>query len=222
MFNARPKVRRAFGRDAIAPDDLLCGAKGPALVASERWRFCPIKRAAIVRGGHVEISIDHYPQSFRFRVNGVAELSPEPTGKSALHLDHGYRVLVAFHPGRPDEGCHVFNAELGPYNRLGAGPAEYLTRAEYAPDRPQINLGKGDFMGRKKAAAAVRRSFRAIGAAVRADHVQDSRGRIVRAQSTGTAGETHRSAGETPALRRTISVRDELLRRRELLPEPDY
>lgn len=170
-YNSRPKVRRHFGRTPVVPNDLLRGAKGPQPPASEVWRLCPVKRLATVRGGHVEIMVDHYPQSFRFTVNG----------QSDLHFDHGYAVLVAFHPGRPDEGCHIFNAELGPRNRHEAGKGELLMVAPYAPDAPQIDLsGRSDFAPRRKAAAAVRRSFRAIANAVRTVHSQDSNGTVQR------------------------------------------
>lgn len=172
-FNSRPKVRRQFGRTPVVPNDLLRGVKGPQPLASELWRLCPIKRLATVRGGHVEIMVDHYPQSFRFTVNG----------QSDLHFDHGYSVLVAFHPGRPEEGCHIFNAELGPRNRYEAGKGELLLVAPYAADGPQIDLsGRGDFEPRRKAAAAVRRSFRAIAQAVRTAHSQDSNGSVQRAE----------------------------------------
>lgn len=177
-FNARPKTRREFGRTPVVPADLLRGAKGPQPPASEAWRLCPIKRLATVRGGHVEIMVDHYPQSFRFRVNGEQD----------LHLDHGYAVLVAFHPGRPEEGCHVFNAETGPRNRDNLKRGEFLLVAPMAADVPQIDLsGRADFAPRKKAAAAVRRSFRAIAQAVRATHTQDSNGTVQRAEVGMTA-----------------------------------
>ena len=168
-FNLRPKIRRCFGREPVAPADLLRAARGLPLLPSERWRFCPVKRLATVRGGHVELRVDHYPVNFRFRVNGVDD---------QLHLDHGYQVLVAFHPGRPEEGCHVFNAELGVRNRDGLKRAERLLLAPFAEDAPQVDLsGHSDFTPRKKAAAAVRRNYRSITSAMRADYAQSSDGR---------------------------------------------
>jgi hypothetical protein len=204
-FNERPKLRRMFGREPVAPIDLLMinstsrecrqdeashpyafhaidagnGAsanhgpgklsKGVPLLPSERWRFCPVKRLGTVRGGHVEFHLEHYPQNFRFRINGIDD---------QLHLDHGYQVLAAFHPGRPEEGCHIFNAELGVRNRDALRRAERLILAPFAEDAPQIDLsGRADFTPRKKAAAAVRRNFRAIGQAMRADYAQSSDGR---------------------------------------------
>lgn len=170
IFNQRPKIRRAFGRDAIAPCDLLRDHRGITLPTSERWRFLPIKRLATVRGGHVELAVDHYPQTFRFRVNG----------NSDTYFDNGFRVLVAFHPSRPHEGCHIFNATLGSRNRDNLSPGEYLLTAPLSEEKPQFDLsGSGAFAPRRTAAAAVQRRFRAIAAAVKIDHAQDSRGKSV-------------------------------------------
>ncbi len=168
-FNLRPKIRRAFGRDAIAPVDLLRGAKGAPLLPSDLWMFCPVKQTATVRGGHIQVSVDHYPRAFRFRVNGVDD---------QLHLDDGYTVLVAFHPGRPQQGCWVFNAEMGVRNRDNLRRGAKLILAPHAGDVAQVDFsGRGDFSSRKKSSAAVRRAGRAIGQAQRRDYAQDSEGR---------------------------------------------
>lgn len=177
-FNARPKERHNFGRDLVVPDDLLRGARGRDVPADQWWRFCPVKRQATVRGGHVCVTVNNYPREFRFRVNGELD---------GLQLDHGYQVLIAFHPGRPEEGCHVFNAELGVRNRDGFKRGEHLLLAPLAADVAQIDLsGRADFSPRRRAAAAVVRNFRAIGAARRAAHVQNSDGHVARAE-TGSA-----------------------------------
>jgi len=140
--------------------------------ADQWWRLCPVKRQATVRGGHVEISVDGYTQAFRFRINGLAE---------GIHLDHGYQVLVAFHPGRPEEGCHIFNLELGARNRDGFRRAEKILVAAHAQDVPQVDLsGRADFTPRRKAGAAVTRNFRAIGQARRTAHAQNSHGLVLR------------------------------------------
>jgi hypothetical protein len=170
-FNLRPKTRRILGRTRVAPADILRAQRGLPLLPSERWSFLPVKRTATVRGGHVEVSVDHYPRPFRFKINGVDD---------HLHLDHGYTVLIAFHPGRPHEGCHVFNAEFGPRNRDGLKRAERLILAPHAEDVAQIDLSQaGDFSTRAKANAAVRRAYRAIGQAVKHDYAQDSQGREI-------------------------------------------
>ena len=169
-FNARQKIRHAFGRHTVCPDDLLRGAKGLPLVPGDRWRLTPVKRVAVVRGGHVQITVEHYEMPFRFRVNGETE---------GLHLDNGWLVLLAFHPGRPERGCWVFNAELGTRNRDARfGRAELLLCAPHAPGVPQVDLtGHPDFAPRKKANAAARRNYRAIAAAVASNYAQDSNGK---------------------------------------------
>jgi hypothetical protein len=153
-FNDRPKIRRALGRQAVVPADLQRTAEKRECPKSERWRFSPIKRLATARGGAIEVSVNHYPFPFRFRVNGVND----------LHLERGYSVLIAFHPGHPEQGCHVFNAELGSRNRDGRKLGEFLMVAPFAEDAPQLNLRPDEyaFAARKNANAAVRSEFRAI------------------------------------------------------------
>jgi len=185
-YNARPKSRKAFGRDQVVPIDLLRDQRGAQPPASEMWRLNPIKRVATIRGGHVEVMVDHYPTPFRFRINGV---------DTDLHLDHGYSVLIAFHPGRPEDGCAVFNAELGSRNRDNMRKGEFLIQAPLAEWVAQIDLsGRGDFSPRRKANAAVNRAFRAIGQATRVAHSQDSHGTVMSA-SVGSSPAT----GQAPA-----------------------
>ncbi len=155
--DARAKQRRAFGRDVVVPNDLYAAATKREIPADQLWRFCPIKRSATVRGGHVEVSVNHYPLPFRFRVNGVED----------LHLEQGYAVLIAFHPGRAHEGCHVFSAETGSRNRFGLKFSEKILLAPMAEDAPQISMSRDEqqFLARRKANAAARTEFRAIVAA---------------------------------------------------------
>lgn len=181
-FNERPKVRRAFGRAAVVPNDLQRTAERRECPVDELWRFCPVKKMATVRGGAVETSVPHYPFPFRFRVNGV---DPQ------IYLERGYSVLIAFHPGRPEEGCHVFNAEAGSRNRDGLKFAEKLMMAPFAEDAPQLNLRPDEyqFVARKNANAAVRSEFRAIvGAGVRGARVSTAR------DGYGNSAETRNSA----------------------------
>ena len=114
-----PKQRRAFGRNMVAPDDLHRQAEKRECPESEFWRFCPVKQQATVRRGNVELWVKYYPHKFCFRVNGNSE----------LYLEHGYPVLIAFHPGHPERGCHVFNAERGARNREGWGFGKFLMLA---------------------------------------------------------------------------------------------
>jgi hypothetical protein len=156
LFNHRPKKRRAFGKAPVVPADLFAAATRRELRAEDAWRFCPIKRAATIRGGMIETVVDHYPFPFRFAVNGVVD---------GLHLTHGHRVLIAFHPGRPEEGCHIFNAEgANDRNRDGWRIGQRILLAPMAADAPQFNLStlEKDMLRRKKAAAAVRTEFRAL------------------------------------------------------------
>lgn len=156
LFNNRPKKRRAHGRDMVVPADQFRDAIRRDCPASELWRFLPVKRQATVRQGALEMSVNHYPMPFRFRVNGAVD---------GLYLEHGYAVLVAFHPGKPELGCHVFNAETGTRNRDGHRFGAHLLTAPLAEDAPQFSLSRTEqdaFAMRRKAAAAVRTEFRAI------------------------------------------------------------
>lgn len=166
-FNGRPKKRRMFGRDMVVPADLYRQAVRRPCPADQLWRFCPVKRAATVRRGCIEVSVDHYPLPFRFRVNGES---------AEIYCEHGYPVFIAFHPGHPERGCHVFNAERGLRNRDGWKFGEHLLIAAMAPDAPQVNLAPEDreFAARKRANAAVRSEFRGI---VTAGGVQTPGGR---------------------------------------------
>jgi hypothetical protein len=146
-FNQEPKQRRAHGRALVVPEDLYRAGGQTAQRAcpeSELWRFCPFKGQATVRAGHIEKSVAHYPLPFRFQVNGVAD---------GLHLEHGYPVLIAFHPGHPERGCHIFNADTGPRNREGFAFGQALVVAPLAVDAPQVNLAPQDreFSGRRNA-----------------------------------------------------------------------
>lgn len=177
-FNARPKQRKAFGKDVVVPNDLIRGAKGREVPADQAWRFLPVKKQATVRGDHIEVTVDHYNMPFRFRVNGI----------NGLHLDHGYQVLIAFHPGRPEIGCHIFNAELGARNRENFRRGEFLLVAPPAALVPQVDFsGRADFTARKKSSAAVTTSYRAIGTAFRATRMQNAEGQQVQAVVTPDA-----------------------------------
>jgi hypothetical protein len=171
-------MRRAFGKRPVVPDDLFRLAVRRECPASELWRFLPVKRIATVRQGALEMSVNHYPMPFRFRVNGAPG--------SDLYIEHGYKVLVAFHPGKPEQGCHVFNAETGTNNRDGHRFGAPLLIAPMAEDAPQFSLSRSEqdaFAMRRRAAAAVRTEFRAIMPAGRraqgASIARDGRGNTV-------------------------------------------
>ncbi len=183
-FNTRPKQRRAHGRELVVPADLYQSAVKRELPESERWRFSPVKREATVRGGFIEVSVPHYPLPFRFTANGVCD---------EIFFERGYKVLIAFHPGRPEEGCHVFNAELGTRNRDGREFGELLFVAPMADDAPQLNLGKDEraFVARKNANAAVRTEFRGI--------TKAGKPTILRAEARDGYGSRVEAGTRTPA-----------------------
>lgn len=180
--NLTPKQNYQQGNKFISPDEVY-GTPTKREVPADKWYlFSPVKKQAMVRQGAIEIKVPHYAVSFRFRVNG-AEGMP--------HLDHGHRVLIAFHPGHPEQGCHVFNNDESALNREGFGWGELIGQAEWLPDRPQEDLsGQGNFDGRKRERAAVRREFRAIVAgtarALRKSHGQDNLGNTLRTVSGGS------------------------------------
>jgi hypothetical protein len=169
-FNLRPKRRHGFGRKVTVPQDLYHGALVRPCPRDELWRFNPIKRRATVRRGHIQISVNHYPNPFRFRVIGE-------TGEH--YFENGYNVLIAFHPGRPQDGCHVFNAEQSTRNRDNIPFGEKLLIAPMSEDAPQISLAT-----RKMCNPVVRLEYRAIanmgGRGRRISEARDGRGNSIR------------------------------------------
>lgn len=157
-FSLRPKFRRAFGPQAVVPADLAQGWVKRECPPSEMWRFLPVKKQATVRRGLIETMAPHYPLPFCFEVNGIQE---------DLYLPNGYRVFVAFHPGKPEQGCHIFNGETGAANREGFSPCEYLFTAPLAKDAPQVSFSREhmELAARTNANATVRREYRGIVAA---------------------------------------------------------
>lgn len=155
QFNTRPKQRRMHGNRYLAPADLYQGAQRRECPPDQAWRLLPVKREASVRGGAIECTVNHYMHPFRFAVNGTND---------GVYLEHGHRVLIAFHPGRPADGCHLFNAETGAKNRDGRRFGELIGVMPLAPDSPQLALSRDEqrFTARKAANAAVRSEFRAI------------------------------------------------------------
>lgn len=156
-YNARPQQRRAFGGQMTVPAEQYSQAKVRACPASEMWRFCPVKRPITVRGGVVEMRVEHYPLSFRFLVSG----SPGcPT------LDQGFKLWAAFDPGRPELGCHLFNGEQkgSTLNRQGYSLLDPLGTAAWWQDTAQENFSataRQSYSPQKQASAALRAEFTA-------------------------------------------------------------
>jgi hypothetical protein len=153
--NRASMQRRAFGRQTVVPEELYRAAVKRCCPENELWRFCPVKREATVRKCAVEVSVSHYPMPFRFRVNGVVD---------NLYLASGYRVLIAFHPGHPELGCHIFNGENGARNTEGFRRHQSIMVAPLSDDAPQVNYSRDEqrFITRKRANAQLSGEFRAI------------------------------------------------------------
>src|SRR5207245_1818922 len=107
---------------------------------------------------------------FRFQVNGIDH---------ERYFENGYTVLIAFHPGRPEDGRHVFNAERGTRNRDNLPFGEKLLIAPMDEDAPQIS-----FATRRKCNPVLRSEFRAIvpmgGSGSRISVARDGRGNSIR------------------------------------------
>ena len=154
--NRKLKERQHLNGRTVTPEELWAAeyVKTP-LLESDQWYFLPVKKTASVRGGVIEITADHYERSFRFQAHG---------SEGIPCLDQLYPVLVAFHPGKPEEGCHVFNACTDHRNRDGYAFGEKIGVAELLPDVPKLVIeaaAEGIELKRKRN-AAVRAEYRSI------------------------------------------------------------
>lgn len=154
--NRKLKERQHLNGRTVTPEELWASeyALSP-LRPEDQWYFLPVKKSATVRGGIIELSADHYERSFRFIAHGSEGIPV---------LDNLYPVLVAFHPGKPHEGCHVFNACSDHRNREGFSFAQKIGVAEYYPDVPKLVIAAGaeGMELRKKCNAAIRAEYRSI------------------------------------------------------------
>lgn len=150
-LNAIPKLREALGPFTTIPEDILAGATKRACPAAERWRFLPIKRLLRVRGGAVEVNLSSqgYTRPARFSVRG----------ESRRYLHEGEPVLVAFHPGHPEWGCHVFDGDPN-----SPSFQELMLVAEAVFDAPQYSFAadRPTHEQKRRASAARRSEFRGI------------------------------------------------------------
>jgi len=153
--NRRLKERQHLNGRTVTPEELWAAEYSlTPLLPEDRWYFLPVKDLVTVRGGIIEVKADHYERSFRFQVHG---------SEGMPCLDNLYPVLIAFHPGRPEEGCHVFNACRDHRNREGYGFAQLIGVAEFDPDVPKLVIGApADVTNKKKRNAAVRAEYRTI------------------------------------------------------------
>lgn len=197
-FNAQPKRRSMFGGQLHTPSDLLRTHAQPKrpLPDSERWRFHPRKQLAVVRGGVLSTTVDG--RSFTWPAYG-----------DGIQLEHGHRVVIAFHPSHPERGCTVVEAEFGPRNREGRPIGEPLFVAEPLEMRPQWD--ERDERDEREHPARrwkgqVRREFRAIrrdgqGEAPTKSSLSDGRGRAIAIES-GFDGDRNPAAEAAPTPRR--------------------
>jgi hypothetical protein len=201
-FNHEAKRRpHLFGAKKVVPAELFSSAVRRDLPAEHRWRFLPVKAAVTVRNAHVSLRAKGYELPFLFTAEGFA-----PQWDWNAWLPHGWRVLAAFHPARPDLGCHVFNGlhPDHPQNprRFPIGlPLGILPHAAHAPqwsDAPET----ADFDGRRKTQSAVRAETRIIKAAKKHVRVSSvvSRGQV----------RTIRKGSADPLLRLAASEGDAL------------
>lgn len=157
--NASLKERRAHLSNSaglmVRADDLYKSALIRPVRPQDKWRFCPVKKQATIRNGKVTIKDKYYTKPFEFVVND---------GSWDGYLANGTPVLIAFHPGRPQEGCWVFNAlpRGDVRNRQHKGFGELIVIAMQLVESPQFTLAGTYSDQQKEANAAMRREFRAI------------------------------------------------------------
>ena len=175
LFDERPKKRQTFGNKTFSPAELWSQHVKRPCPQNERWRFLPVKVPATIRKGCVEVKVNHYPVSFRFRLHGASRMA------GAQFVD-GHQVMVAFDPSEAWAGCTIFNRDRSARNRDGWGFLQRMGVADHMADAPQEDLSaRGYAPGQARAAAQVRQEFRAIIAGTafdgrRRSHAQDGFG----------------------------------------------
>jgi len=211
LFNSRPKQRHNFGNEMRVPAQLWAEVVKRPCPAEERWRFLPVKmQTTVKKGGLIDVSIPHYAQSFRFRLNGASRCN--------VQLDKGHQILIAFHPGEAWQGCHVFNSDTTTRNREGFTFAERIGVADWMEDALQEDLYAESYSpGQVRAAAQVRREFRSIVAGShfsgrRVSHAQDSHGNSLAVQ-TGVKPADASPAAPRESAPRELSIDTPRLRR---------
>lgn len=215
QFNAQPKARTMFDGRHLVPNDLLRAHSLPkrTLPEGERWRFHPVKRLAVVQRGMITVTIERRT----FTWEAFCE---------DIHLDHGHRVAVAFHPFHPERGCTIIEAEFGPRNREGrpigmplfvAMPIEERAQWDERPEGERT----GGVHPAQRWRGQVRREFRSIAGASKS-HLADGRGKSAtiehgfgeaaaersQGQGEGTAAPSRRSTTPGTTTRSTTPAPD--------------
>lgn len=199
--------RQALNGGCFAkPNDLWEQTKQlRALRPDEEWMMQPMKVCRQIVKQQVSITLKGYNRfSFRCVDHGLPLLSP------------GHRLLVAFHPDRPEEGACLFNGDLrGRFNRDGFKFGEFLGVAPPVFAVPMANFtGTGVFGHHREARGVVSTSLRTFGGnhggVVRVQRASDGLGKTLFANNA--EGNDHLPKGKAPApappLRRTRSIVD--------------
>ncbi len=219
--NLTDHAREALGGKRMVPAECW-HAEAPGvttpLKAGDRWVFAPLKLPRTVRrDGTVKVTCADYGTVLYFQVSGVF--------RGLQELDHGHRLFLAFHPGQPERGASVFNAERATArNRDGLGFSEFLGLAPMVERAARADFSKGgDFTRQQTRSAAVRSEFRAImpGRGVVADRSEATRsngdrGLVVRKGTDPVPAVTpvDMETTDAPAPRRERGGVADLLRRR--------
>lgn len=218
-FAMRPKQRREWGPQMQVPLELWRDEHPGKrdLRPEDAWYFQPVKKLATVRQGQVTTKVPHYDLPFVFTVNGVPDAPVN-------FIPAGCRVLIAFHPGHPERGCRVVNAEVGSLNRgnwhfgellVAAAPCDNLTMPPQIDLRPAAEKkASGLGVNKKRAGNAARTEFRGVrdtgrgGEAPKQSTARDGLGQIAASMASGGvggsfAGQEQREHGTPNADRRT-------------------
>ncbi len=202
------EVRREFLDGAAAkPNDLWSEThQRRELPAADAWRLLPIKECRVIIKQRVSISLKGYGR-FDFRCVDRGNLPL---------LDNGHRILIAFHPDRPEEGAAIFNGDLrAQFNRDGFKFGQFIGIAPHLPAVVMEDFtGTGNFLAHKQARGAVSSELRGFGGnhggVVRVSRASDGLGKTLFANNA--EGNDHLPKGKAPApappLRRTRSIVD--------------
>lgn len=150
-----------FGKRGVVPAELYAEAVKRALPASDRWRFLPCKGHKTLANQTLSIEAKGHDFPFVFAAEGH-----HPGWDASPWIPKGWRLLYAFHPLRPDLGCHIFNG-VHPDHPMNPGryplgmPMGVLPFAPLAPQWREDGES-GDFAGRKKWHASVRSETRIV------------------------------------------------------------
>lgn len=183
----RPQRREFLDGAMVSPNALWAQTyQRRPLAASDAWMLHPIKECRVIIKQRITISLKGY---------GRFDFACVSRGELPL-MDNGHRLLVAFHPGRPEEGAALFNGDTrATYNRDGMRFGEFLGTARYLkPVVMEDFTGTGDYSAGRRARQAVNSEIRTAKATL-GGVVRISR----RADGLGNALAISRGASAAPA-----------------------